>query len=343
MMLLVRTRAKLDSLIGFSKIASFGDLGFAVCGPFGRFSVDVMIILAQVGFCVSYLIFIATTLAYLFADSSEVPILGLTPKALFLWGCFPFQLGLNSIPTLTHLAPLSIFADVVDIGAMGVVMVEDVMIFLNQRPVLQAFGGFSVFFYGLGVAVYSFEGIGMILPLESEAKDKDKFGKILAWGMTFIALIYGAFGILGYFAFGEETKEIITTNFGQGLLSAVVQLCLCVNLFFTLPLMMNPVYEVVERRFCNSRYCVWLRWIIVFGVSLVALMVPNFADFLSLVGSSVCVVLGFVLPALFHLMVFKEELDWHGVLLDGTIVVLGVAIGVTGTWSCLTEIFAPKA
>ncbi|XP_048335724.2 amino acid transporter AVT3B [Ziziphus jujuba] len=343
MILLVRTRAKLDSLIGYSKITSFGDLGFAVCGPFGRFSVDAMIILAQVGFCVSYLIFIATTLAYLFNDSSEVRLLGLTPKALYLWGCFPFQLGLNSIPTLTHLAPLSIFADVVDIGALGVVIVEDFIIFLKQRPVLQAFGGFSVFFYGVGVAVYSFEGIGMILPLESEAKDKDKFGKVLAWCMTFIALIYGAFGVLGYFAFGEETKDIITTNFGQGLLSAAVQLCLCINLFFTLPLMMNPVYEVVERRFCNSRYCMWLRWIIVFGVSLVALMVPNFADFLSLVGSSVCVVLGFVLPALFHLMVFKEERSWDGMVVDVTIVVLGMVIGVTGTWSCLTEIFAPKA
>lgn len=343
MMLLVRTRRKLDSLVGYSKINSFGDLGFAVCGSFGRLSVDAMIILAQVGFCVSYLIFISTTLAYLFNDSSEVRILGLTPKSLYLWGCFPFQLGLSAIPTLTHLAPLSIFADVVDVGAMGVVMVEDVIIFLNERPALQAFGGLSVFFYGLGVAVYAFEGIGMILPIESEAKDRDKFGKVLAWCMTFIAFMYGAFGVLGYFAFGVETKDIITTNFGQGLLSTVVQLGLCINLFFTLPLMMNPVYEVVERRFCNSRYCLWLRWIIMLGVSLMALLVPNFADFLSLVGSSVCVVLGFVLPALFHWLAFKEELSWHGVLLDGIIVVLAVTIAVVGTWTSLVEIFAPKA
>ncbi|KAH0969034.1 hypothetical protein GBA52_029105 [Prunus armeniaca] len=303
MMLLIHTRRKLDSVHGLSKIASFGDLGFAVCGPIGRLSVDIMIVLAQAGFC----------------------------------------LGLNSIPTLTHLAPLSIFADVVDLGAMGVVMVEDVMIFLQNRPALQAFGGFSVFFYGLGVAVYAFEGIGMILPLESEAKDKDKFGKVLALCMAFIALLYGSFGVLGYFAFGEETKDIITTNFGQGLVSTLVQMGLCINLFFTLPLMMNPVFEVVERRFNDSRYCLWLRWVMVFVVSLVALLVPNFADFLSLVGSSVCVALGFVLPALFHLMVFKEELSWHGMLLDGTIVVLGVVIGVSGTWSSIAAILAPTA
>ncbi|XP_061997726.1 amino acid transporter AVT3B-like [Rosa rugosa] len=343
MMLLVKTRRRLESDMALSKVNSFGDLAFAVCGPVGRFAVDVSIVLAQAGFCVSYMIFISNSLAYVFNYSGPDRVLGMSPKSLYLWGCFPFQLGLNSIPTLTHLAPLSIFADVVDLGAMGVVMVEDVMIFLQNRPALQAFGGFSVFFYGLGVAVYAFEGIGMILPLESEARDKDKFGKVLALVMAFIALLYGSFGVLGYFAFGEETKDIITTNFGQGLVSTLVQLGLCINLFFTLPLMMHPVFEVVERRFWDGGYCLWLRWVMVFGVCLVALTVPNFADFLSLVGSSVCVALGFVFPALFHLMVFKEELGCHGMVLDGTIVVIGVIIGVSGTWSSIAEIVAPKA
>ncbi|XP_052195012.1 amino acid transporter AVT3B-like [Diospyros lotus] len=348
MLLLVNTRRRLESVLGFTKITSFGDLGFAVCGPVGRAAVDAMIVLSQAGFCVSYLIFIANTLSYVFNSASDSAspnpkILGLSLKSLYIWACFPFQLGLNSIPTLTHLAPLSIFADVVDLGAMGVVMVEDVIIFFQQRPVLQAFGSLSVFFYGLGVAVYAFEGIGMVLPLEAEMKDKPKFGKILGLSMLFITLMYASFGVLGYFAFGEETKDIITTNFGQGMVSSLVQLGLCVNLFFTFPLMMNPVYEVVERRFCNSRYCMWLRWAVVLGVSLLALTVPNFADFLSLVGSSVCIILGFVLPSLFHLIVFKDELGWRGIGLDGGLVILGIVLAVSGTWSSLLEIFAVKA
>lgn len=36
----------------------------------------------------------------------------------------------------------------------------------GKSPVLQAFGGFYVFFYGLGVTIYAFAGIGIILPLE---------------------------------------------------------------------------------------------------------------------------------------------------------------------------------
>ncbi|KAK4747718.1 hypothetical protein SAY87_014304 [Trapa incisa] len=339
MMLLVYTRRKLESLTGFYKISSFGDLGFVVCGSIGRVVVDVMIVLSQAGFCIGYLIFIANTLANLYFEST---FLGLPAKALYIWGCFPFQLGLNSIKTLTHLAPLSIFADVVDLGAIGVVMVKDLGIIVKKIPNVRAFGGPSVFFYGMGVAVYAFEGVGMVLPLESETKDKAKFGRVLLISMIFIAMIYGGFGALGYFAFEEDVKDIITANLGKGLISTLVQLGLCINLFFTFPLMMNPVYEVVERRFRGGNYCIWSRWLLVLVVSLIALLVPNFTDFLSLVGSSVCCGLGFVLPALFHLMVFKEELGWIGWSSDMGIVVLGIVLGASGTWSSLSEIFSMK-
>ncbi|KAH0700067.1 hypothetical protein KY284_014282 [Solanum tuberosum] len=228
-------------------------------------------------------------------------------------------------------------------GALGVVMVEDVLIYLKNRPSLEMFGGFSVFFYGLGVAVFAFEGMGMVLPLESETRDKNKFGKILGLSVAFVAFLYGAFGALGYFAFGEETKDIITTNFRQGSLSSLVQLGLCINLFLAFPLMMNPVYEVMERRFYEGRYCLWLRWLVVLTVCCVALTVPNFADFMSLVGSSVSVVLGFVLPAFFHLIVFKDELGWYSLALDAAFIFMGTAFAVYGTYSSLAKIFSEMA
>lgn len=340
MMLLVHTRRKLESSEhGFTKINSFGDLGFVVCGSIGRGIVDVLIILSQAGFCISYLMFIANTLVYFFRTST---ILGMSAKGFYIWSCLPFQLGLNSIATLTHLAPLSIFADVVDLAATAVVMVDEVVISLKQMPEVAAFGNLSVFFYGIGVAVYAFEGIGMVLPLEAEMEKKEKFGGILGLSVTFIALMYVGFGVLGYFAFGSETKDIITANLGAGFVSVLVQLGLCINLFFTFPLMMHPVYEIVERRFKGGEYCLWLRWLLVFLVSLVAMSVPNFADFLSLVGSSVCCGLGFVLPALFHLLVFKEEMGWKGWFLDVGIVVVGVVLGVSGTWYALMEILSVK-
>ncbi|KAI9106436.1 hypothetical protein K1719_021964 [Acacia pycnantha] len=119
---------------------------------------------------------------------------------------------------------MSIIADGIDIASKSLVMVEDVSVFMKNRPALEAFDGFFVFFYGVGVAVYAFEGIGMVLPLELEAKDKEKFGRVLGMGMTVISLLFGAFGALGYFAFGNETKDIITTNLGLGLVLLVAEM-----------------------------------------------------------------------------------------------------------------------
>lgn len=348
MMLLVYARRKLESSDPMKKIPSFGDLGFIVCGSAGRLVVDVLIILAQAGFCVGYLLFIGNTMAHMINTPTPTDlspkILGLAPKSFYIWGCFPFQLGLNSIKTLTHLAPLSIFADVADLGAMGVVYIEDVLLMMRgvNFSELKTFGNISLFFYGLGVAVYSFEGVGMVLPLESETKDKDKFGRVLALTMSFIALMYGSFGALGYFAFGEQTKDLITANLGVGWITTLVKLGLVINLFFTLPIMMNPVYEIVERRLWGGRYCLWLRWLLVLVVSLVALLVPNFADFMALVGSGVCCVLGFVLPTMFHLIVFKGEMGWKQWLSDVIILAVGVILGVTGTCYALQEILAVK-
>ncbi|KAI3729000.1 hypothetical protein L6452_17646 [Arctium lappa] len=347
MILLIETRKKLESPLSYSKINSFGDLGFAVCGPIGRLAVDILIIASQAGFCVGYLIFIGNTLANLFNSTpiqsrhylnATSNIWGLHAKTFYIWSCFPFQLGLNAIPTLTLLAPMSIFADIVEVGAMAVVMVEDINVFMKSTATVHAFGTFPMFCYGLGVALFSFEGIGMALPLESEAKDKKKFGSVLAWAMTFIAAMYGFFGILGYFAFGENTRDIITANMGKGVLSSLVQLGLCINLFFTFPLMMHPVYEVMERRYWEGRYCLWMRWVLVMVVSLVALFVPNFTDFLSLVGSSTCCILGLVLPSLFHYIAFKNEMQRKESMWDLGMIVLGLILGVLGTWFSLIEI-----
>ncbi|KAH7524870.1 hypothetical protein FEM48_Zijuj06G0165100 [Ziziphus jujuba var. spinosa] len=162
-------------------------------------------------------------------------------------------------------------------------------------------------------------------------RDKRKFGKVVAFTMASICLIYGSFGALGYFAFGEQTEEMITANMGVGLVTTLVKFGLCVNIFFTLLVMMNSVYEIMEKRFWGGRYCLWIRWLSVLLVSLMAILVPNFAGFLCLMGSGVCCALGFILPSLFHLVVFRDEMARGTWCFDVSIMVVGLVLGVSGT------------
>ena len=75
------------------------------------------------------------------------------------------------------------------------------------------------------------------------------------------------------------------------------------------------------------------RTAVVITSSLVAYSVPDFGNFLSLVGSSLCTILGFVLPTYFHLSVLRHESPAWQVALNCFLLLGGALFGVLGTFS----------
>lgn len=66
-----------------------------------------------------------------------------------------------------------------------------------------------------GTAVYAFEGIGIVLPLENNMKTPEDFGGltgVLNTGMVIVACLYTAVGFFGYLKYGEDVKGSITLN-----------------------------------------------------------------------------------------------------------------------------------
>lgn len=80
-----------------------------------------------------------------------------------------------------------------------------------------------------------------------------------------------------------------------------------------------------------------LRAIVICFVGLVAAGVPHFATFISLIGSSVCSLLGFVFPAMFHLKVGSEVMPLWEKLVDYFLIVFGLAFGIWGTYDAVTH------
>jgi len=66
-----------------------------------------------------------------------------------------------------------------------------------------------------GTAVFAFEGIALVLPLQNAMKKPDNFGKclgVLNVGMVFICMIFTSFGCIGYWKYGDETEGSLTLN-----------------------------------------------------------------------------------------------------------------------------------
>jgi len=309
---------------------NYSDIGFAAFGLTGRAVIDFALLTSQIGFCCAYLIFISENL------SAYVPTVEKHQWLVFL---LPPLYLLSLIKDLSKFAIFSLFAQVSNLFAFTVVYWFDFQhLHLAQvHPKEISVEGFPYYF---AVAIYCFEGAGMILSLEqSLASDlRSKFRDYFVTTIVAITTLYITFGAAGYLSYGPETKDIITLNLpndGGFNFAILVKVCLCISLFFTYPIMLFPVFSILEKKMSVSSSTVlskFVRLTIVLLTGFIVLKVPNFGQLMALVGASCCTLLAFIMPALCHLVLFRKEADKSSKMLDYTLVVLGVTGAVIGTW-----------
>ena len=66
-----------------------------------------------------------------------------------------------------------------------------------------------------GTAIYAFEGIGVVLPLENQMRtprDMRGWNGVLNTSMTIVTCLYIAVGFFGYLKYGESVQGSITLN-----------------------------------------------------------------------------------------------------------------------------------
>lgn len=258
-------------------------------------------------------------------------------SSTYTWLVFPLEVVLAAIPSVTYLAPLSTAADSMNFVALAAVMVSDVLEIRKTSgfQAMQAFGNMEAVPSAFGVGIYAFQSAGMMIPIETAMEEPCKLGSVLGLALVLSGILYALFSVLGYAAFGENTQQMITLNLQDGLEPMLIKAAISLALFLAFPLMLNPMCELVERRFSNRKFSLGLRAMVVFAICLLASAVKRFADFLSLAGSSISCLLGFILPAAVHLKVINEDVEDSPTFLlkaaDYLLIVFGLLFGAFGT------------
>jgi len=307
----------------------YSDIGFAAFGAGGRAVIDFALLTSQIGFCCAYLIFISENLSTYIPSVAKESWLFLLLPPLFL---------LTLVKDISQFAVFSLFAQLSNIFAFTVVYWFDFQhLHLAQvHPQEFSLEGFPFYF---SVAIYCFEGAGMILSLEESlaTEIRDQFRSYFVRTILAITTLYITFGVAGYLSYGPETNEIITLNLpsNEGFNFAIlVKICLCFSLFFTYPIMLFPVTSILEKKMeisQSSSAAKFLRLLIVLLTGLIVLKVPNFGQLMALVGASCCTLLAYIMPALCHLVLFRRDTDQSGRLLDYTLLFLGISGALIGT------------
>jgi proton-coupled amino acid transporter len=135
----------------------------------------------------------------------------------------------------------------------------------------------------------------------------------------------------------------VTLNL-DGMTANIVKIALCLGLYLTYPIMMFPINQVMEHLFLGHSSPDphrLFRSSVVLLSALVAFVIPDFGKFLSLIGASICSVLGFILPGYFHLMTFaRNELYFWQWAMDYFLIVFGVLFAIVGTSSSIGNLMS---
>ena len=291
----------------------YGEIGTAIGGPKFRSLILTSITISQIGFVCSGLIFIAENLAsFLDAVTSDhVSPLGTNVLiALQLIVLIPLAL----IRNISKLGPAALLADIFIFFGLFYIWYYDIhsLAVRGMNDTVQLFNPHS-FTLTIGSSIFTFEGIGLILPIQSSMAKPEKFSRLLYIVMFIITIVFTSVGALCYATFGTETSVEIISNYPQSSkLVNIVQFLYSVAVLVGTPVQLFPATRIVETYLFGERASgkrsqamKWkknaFRTAITVLCGVIAIVGASDLDkFVALIGSFACVPLVYIYPALLH-------------------------------------------
>lgn len=308
---------------------TYGEVGENALTIIGRLLIEALLIFTQCGFCIAYLIFISTTMHDMFHE-----IVPFFREWVYIFITGILVLPFAMIQNIKYLTPISVVSELMLFAGMILVVYFDIVSFkidiIKESIIDFPFSTFPIF---LGLAIYSFEGIGLVLPIYNNMKKRSsvKFVVILALGLYTFMMLF--FGILGYLSYGKKTYDVITKNMSDYPIPVyIINGCLIITLFFTYPIQLFPIPELFEsytnriRYFNNFLFKILIRSFLVFGTILGAIFgqLFGFGIVLSFIGAIGGSSLAFTLPGLIHLVTFWPKSNIFTKLKDISLVLFGI-------------------
>lgn len=311
---------------------SFGDIGGVLLGSGARKVILGAIVVSQIGFSSAYVVFVAENLRSFVSNVSNGASLYRISTLIVVQ--FLLFLPLSMIRDIAKLGFTALIADAFILAGLiylyswsGVKLIEDGV----ADVALFNSSGWTLF---IGTAVFTYEGIGLIIPIQESMREPQKFGKVLAGVMVAVTLVFVSVGSLLYAVCGSKVETVILLNLPNSALTSTIQLLYSIAIMLSTPLQLFPAIRILEnalfvRSGKFSRKVKWeknvFRFFMVFCIGLVAYVGADDLDkFVALIGSVACVPLVYIFPPLLHMQIEPRFSTMY--VLDLLVVVFGALI-----------------
>lgn len=306
--LLIKTRSRVDG--------SFGDMGGILYGKWMRAAILFSIVLSQIGFVAAYTVFTSENLqAFVLAVSKCRTFIDI--KFMVLMQLIIF-LPLSLIRDIGKLGFTALIADAFILVGLIYIYYYDIATIVDQKGVadITPFNP-STWTLFIGTAIFTFEGVGLIIPIQESMKKPQDFPGVLATVMVIITLLFTSMGALSYAAYGSKTKTVVLLNLPQdNKMVNAVQFLYSLAILLSTPLQLFPAIRIMENELFtrSGKYNPYIKWqknsfrfFLCFMCALIAWGGAGDLDkFVALVGSFACIPLVFIYPALLHLKAISK-------------------------------------
>ncbi|XP_037937740.1 proton-coupled amino acid transporter-like protein pathetic [Teleopsis dalmanni] len=332
------------------KSFEYGPLPLRRFSKFMKFIVEMFLCVTQFGFCSIYFVFITENVHQVLEQNG----IHISQELVMLITLLPAMIP-SLLTNLKYIAPVSMLANFALlfglVATLTIAFQQGPMPPISERNYFTNGTQMSLFF---GTALFSYEGIALILPLRNSMREpknfSSKFG-VLNLTMIVVTALFLFTGFVSYLRWGEEVQGSITLNLEvEEVMSQVVKIIAALGVFFGYPIQFFIMIRIIwppmkESSSCTQKFPITiqviLRFIMVILTFIVALAVPKLSLFISLIGAMCSTSLAFVIPVLIDFVVraqVPKALNFWIYLKNIVIMLIAVLGIVTGTYQSIVEI-----
>ena len=317
---------------------SYVEIGEAFSPKIGRHLVNAAQIFEQLSYCTLLLILCGSILA------STFPFVSLYQSHWTALGAMLLlpNIFLKSLSEVSWVSFLTVM-----IGEIIYLTVTMYGVFHHERWNFASMPDFKLKSFGaaVGIIVVSYSSQPYMPAIEGSMKEPQKFSNVMSVTYMAVTFVKVAFGLIGYLTFTEDTDQVITNNLPDG------GLHMCVNLLvlllaatsYTIPV--YTVFDILEnidfpcckvdnpsatKDKISYIQALAARLCIVSFTLFIGVLVPHFGLYMALVGSFTGMCLAFIFPAIFHMKICYERLQWYDFVIDTGVALFGLVGAIIG-------------
>lgn len=171
--------------------------------------------------------------------------------------CMLLYIPLVMVRKIEVFAVTHVFADAMIIISMIAIFIYAGIDLGRDGPNMSEIGPVGEYWAdSIGFSVYSYEGIGVILPIREVTADKTIYFKLLCITVSLIAILYILFGEFTMIAWGNNDSfdlPLITSSLPtKSVVTYILKILFSINLLFSYPLVIHPANLVVESWFFGN-------------------------------------------------------------------------------------------